>query len=56
MDWAWRINSKHQLEFGANAILYKNDRGTFLPSDESSLIEPIIFDVEQGLETGIYIK
>ncbi len=56
MDWTWRINAQHNLEFGANAILYKNDRGTFLPSDESSLIQPVIFEVEKGLESGIYIS
>ncbi len=56
MDWTWRFNSQHQLEFGANAILYKNDRGTFLPSDETSLIEPVTFDAEKGLESGIYLS
>ncbi|MCG8330181.1 MAG: TonB-dependent receptor [Chitinophagales bacterium] len=55
-DWTWRINPRHQLEFGGNAILYTNDRGTFLPSDESSLIQPITFDVEKGLETGLYVN
>ncbi len=56
MDWAWRINPRHELTFGANAILYNNDRGTFLPSDDRSLIEPIEFDVEKGLESGIYVS
>jgi hypothetical protein len=56
MDWTWRINARHQLEFGANTILYTNDRGVFLPSDERSLIEPIEFQEEKGLETGLYIS
>ncbi len=56
MDWTWRINTRHHLEFGANTILYKNDRGTFLPSDESSTIEPVIFEPEKGLETGIFLS
>ena len=56
MDWTWRINPRHHLEFGGNAILYTNDRGTFLPSDDRSLIQPITFDVEKGLETGLYIN
>ena len=56
MDWTWRINTNHQLTFGANAILYKNDRGTFLPSDENSLVLPIEFDAEKGLESGMYIS
>lgn len=56
MDWNWRINPRHQLSFGANTILYTNDRGTFLPSDETSLVQPIIFDEERGLETGIYLS
>ena len=56
MDLTWRINGRHHLEFGANAILYTNDRGVFLPSDERSLIEPIEFEEEKGLETGVYIS
>ncbi len=56
MDWAWRINDRHHLEFGGNTILYNNDRGTFLPSDERSLIQPITFEVEKGLETGLYLS
>ncbi|MFT4666456.1 MAG: hypothetical protein ACI9RM_002436 [Ulvibacter sp.] len=56
MDWTWRISSRHHLEFGVNTILYKNDRGTFLPSDESSLIQPVTFDVEKGLESGLYLS
>ena len=56
MDWTWRISPRHHLEFGGNTILYKNDRGTFLPSDESSLIQPLEFEVEKGLETGIYLS
>lgn len=56
MDWTWRINARHQLEFGGNAILYNNDRGTFLPSGERSLVQPITFDVEKGLETGLYVS
>lgn len=56
MDWAWRISPRHELTFGANTILYTNDRGTFSPSGERSLIEPIEFDVEKGLETGLYLS
>lgn len=56
MDWAWRISSRHELSFGANTILYSNDRGAFLPSGETSLIEPVEFNAEKGLETGIYLS
>ena len=56
MDWTWRINSRHELAFGANTILYHNDRGAFLPAGESSAIEPVEFDLEKGLETGIYLS
>ncbi len=56
MDWSWRVHSRHELTFGANAILYTNDRGAFLPSNERSLIEPIEFDVEKGLEAGVYLS
>ncbi|HKK78907.1 MAG TPA: TonB-dependent receptor, partial [Phaeodactylibacter sp.] len=56
MDWTWRVSDRHQLEFGANAILYNNDRGTFLPSDERSLIEPIDFEMERGLEAALYVS
>lgn len=56
MDWTWRINDQHHLEFGGNTILYNNDRGTFLPSDDRSLVQPIEFDVEKGLESGLYLS
>lgn len=56
MDWGWRMNSRHKLRFGANAILYTNDRGSFLPGDERSLIEPIEFEAEKGLEAGLYVS
>lgn len=50
-----RPNDKHIINFGINGILYQVERGDFLPYNSESLIEPISFEPEQGLETGIYV-
>ncbi len=50
-----RPNEKHTINFGVDGTLYLQQRGDFVPLNESSLIEPISFEPEQGLETGIFI-
>jgi len=50
-----RPNDKHTINFGFNTTLYQLKRGDFLPLNESSLVEPIPFEPEQGLESGFYV-
>ncbi len=50
-----RPNENHTVNFGVDGTLYLQKRGDFMPFDENSLIEPISFEPEQGIETGIYI-
>jgi len=50
-----RPNSKHDLTFGFNTVLYNTRRGDFLPLNEGSLIKPKTFEPEKGLESGIYV-
>jgi hypothetical protein len=54
-DFHLRPNEEHTINFGLNSTLYHQQRGDFLPLDENSLIQPISFEPEQGLESGIYI-
>ena len=50
-----RPNEDHTITVGLNSILYQIERGDFLPLNEYSLISPIGFEPEQGIETGINI-
>ena len=45
----------HKLSFGINSILYKLDRGNFLPVNETSIISPINMNTEYALESGVYV-
>jgi hypothetical protein len=54
-NFNFRPNERHTINFGVSSTLYRQSRGDFLPLNESSLIEPITFEPEQGLETGLFI-
>lgn len=59
----WEIKSNininpiknHNFNFGLNAILYRLDKGDFLPIGVS-IITPKILGTEKGIETGIYFS
>ena len=51
-----RPNEKHTIGFGVDGTVYNQKRGDFLPLNENSLIEPISFEPEQGVETGFYLS
>jgi len=49
-------NNKHQLNIGANSILYLLDQGNFKPLTSQSLVLPVELSKEQGLENGLYVN
>jgi outer membrane receptor protein involved in Fe transport len=49
-------NKKHQLNIGANSILYLLDQGNFKPLTYESLVVPVNLSKEQGVESGIYVN
>lgn len=50
-----RPNEDHTINFGINSTFYLVEKGDFLPYNEASLIEPVSFEPEQGIETGFFI-
>lgn len=49
-------NKKHQLNLGANSILYLLDQGNFKPLTSESLVIPVTLSKEQGVESGLYVN
>jgi hypothetical protein len=49
-----RINDKHSLEYGADFVLYKLDRGTLLPYGKESLVSKVILGKDNGVESSLY--
>ena len=49
-------NKKHQLNIGANSILYLLDQGSFKPLTDESLVKPVKLSKEQGVESSLYIN
>lgn len=56
VDFTWKVNPKHELNFGANAISYGLNRGKVVPDGENSLRIPIDLGQEQGIESAIYLS
>ena len=50
----YTLTEKHSLNFGFNSILYRLDKGDFLPFGES-IIEPKILGEEKGIESALYL-
>ncbi|MCD4793027.1 MAG: TonB-dependent receptor [Bacteroidales bacterium] len=46
----------HKLSYGINSVLYKLNRGNFLPANDSSVITPTNMNTEYASETGVYIS
>ena len=51
-----RVDDKHSLEFGADFVLYKLDRGTLLPYGKESLVSKVILGKDKGIESSLYIS
>ena len=50
------VNDKHSLDYGADIVLYKLDRGTVLPFGEKSLLSKVNLGKENGIESSLYIS
>lgn len=51
-----RPNEKHEITAGINSVLYGITRGDFTPLTEESLLKPIYFEPERGIESGIFLS
>ena len=49
-------NENHIINTGISSILYLLDRGSYLPLNEQSVISPINFGNEKGIESAIYVS
>ena len=50
------VNDKHSLDYGADIVLYKLDRGTVLPFGEKSLINKVVLGKDNGIESSLFIS
>ncbi len=55
VDFSFFPNSKHKIDFGISSLYYDLEPGSMIPKGESSLIDPVLLENEQGLETAIYL-
>ncbi|RLD26645.1 MAG: hypothetical protein DRI70_05375 [Bacteroidetes bacterium] len=53
-EFSWVPALNHNLNFGTNLIYYDLDRGTVLPSGESSLKIPVDLGLEKGVEGSFF--
>jgi hypothetical protein len=50
------LNDRNSLEYGADIVLYKLDRGTVLPFGEKSLLSEVPLGKEKGIESSVFIS
>lgn len=55
VSFDWSINEKHQVNFGANTILYSIDRGEVVPLVPESEVPYQDLGNDSGLETSVFI-
>jgi hypothetical protein len=55
LDFSYFPNSKHKIDFGISSLYYALAPGTLSPQGSASLIDPIVLENEQGLESAVYI-
>lgn len=55
IDFSYFPNSNHRIDFGVSSIYYDLEPGTMVPLGESSLINEILLENEQGMESAIYL-
>jgi hypothetical protein len=56
IDFSYFPSSKHKIDFGVSSLYYGLTPGNLLPRGSSSLINPILLENEQGLESAFYIS
>ncbi len=47
---------KHKITLGFDSKLYLNDRGNYLPSGDSSLVEPLRMNKEKAIESALFLE
>jgi hypothetical protein len=50
------LNDKNSLEYGADIILYKVDRGNVLPFGDRSLLSAVALGKDKGIESSVFIS
>ncbi len=50
------LNDKNPLEYGADIVLYKLDRGNVSPFGEKSLISEVVLGKDKGIESSLFIS
>ena len=51
-----RPSDNHTISTGVSGILYMLDRGEYLPLNNQSIVSPINFGNEKGIESAIYVS
>jgi len=51
-----RPSDKHTISTGISGIIYLLDRGEYLPLNNQSVVSPIDFGSEKGIESAIYVS
>jgi len=51
-----RPSDNHTISTGVSCILYMLDRGEYLPLNDQSVVSPINFGNEKGVESAIYVS
>lgn len=54
-EFSWVPALNHRIEFGADLIYYKLDRGLVSPYGPGSLVKPVDLGQEKGLEGSIFL-
>ena len=55
VDFSYFPNSNHKIDFGMSSIYYDLEPGSLVPKGGASLINEILLENEQGLESAIYL-
>jgi hypothetical protein len=55
-DFRQLLNEKNTLEYGADIVFYKLDRGTVLPYGDKSLRSAVALGVERGVESSLFVS
>ncbi len=54
-DFSFFPSSKHKVDFGVSTMLYALQPGSLVPKGSESLINEVILENEQGVESAVYI-
>jgi hypothetical protein len=56
IDFSYLLGDRHTLDFGANAIRYTLQPGSYAPQGSQSLVTAETVSAEQGLESAFYLS